>query len=375
MRIYTIWVLVGLLSFSTPSFSQEIVLQGKLGSHPILMVLYISDADDSVIGQYAYNNKLISIHLEGKSLNHLTEFKLPPRIDDWGKAENYTLEPHAIFKGEFHDNHYKGVWKRVNNQVDLAFDLTEVEDKRANTNNSDFFNTLIAKQIRFTPLGEEIYHANGLITQQYEEAITKTINSRFVDLGNEGAQKNINQLLENKHKEAVMDSIWCLSDGYSDAKSAVGHTMDYPDFEINHYHPPLLEISYSASIYCGGAHPSNFYNITVIDTSIGHTIDLKSLFNLYQDDDEILSNAFKSILLRHIDQDKTNECIYEDVESPDLYSLDFHLARKENHIGVKYIGLGHAMFVCELEDIATIPVIELKSLALPEAANYFSILK
>ena len=337
------------------------------------MVLYISnDPDDPVTGRYAYNNKLVSIHLEGKNLSQLTEFKLPPRIDDWEAVDNYTFEPHATFEGDLHEGRYKGIWQDVVGNTSLAFDVTEVE--QANED-SRLFDTLIAKQIRFIPLTNKTSHTNGLITQQYQEPITKTIHSRLVNLGNDDAQKSINQLLENNHKQAVMESIWCLSEGYSNASSAVGHIMDLPDFEVDHYHPPLLEISYSASIYCGGAHPSNFHDITVMDTSVGKAIDLKSLFSLYQNDGETLSDAFKSILLRYIDNDKTNECIYEKTDTPSLDSLDFHLAKAENYIGIKYMGLGHAMFVCELEDIATIPVVELKSLARPEAAHYFSVLK
>ncbi len=374
MRIYVqILSLCCLLSFNSLSFAQEIVLKGNLGPYPILMMLNISD--NGITGRYAYDNQLVSIYLEGKDLNHLTEFKLPPEIDDWDTANNYVFEPNAVFNGAFTSPHFKGFWTSVDSKIRLAFNLTTIEDNRIDADSNSFFDYLIAKQIHFNPLAKETHHANGLITQHYQEPITQIINSRILNLGNNNGRENINQLLENNHKQAVELSIWCLSEAYINARDAVGYVMDHPDFETDFYHPPLLEISYSGSIYCGGAHPSNFYNITVIDTAVGHAIDLKSLFNIYQDDDETLSDVFKSILLRHIDQDKTNECLYEGGDVPNLGSLDFHLAFKENHIGVKYIGLGHAMFVCELDDIATIPVIELKSLARSDADNYFSVLK
>ena len=41
-------------------------------------------------------------------------------------------------------------------------------------------------------------------------------------------------------------------------------------------------------------------------------------------------------------------------------------------MAVKFISLGYAMFDCELDDIANIPVTELKSFSLPEAVKCFS---
>ena len=363
---------IGALLISGLSSSEELVFKGFIGKYPILMELNISD--DDVTGRYAYHNRLIAIHLEGKGLHHLTEFKLPPRLDDWEAAEAYELEANATFSGELINGRYQGEWMQVGRKMGLAFNLVQIKPSQRDEESESIFDSLIRQQMSFNPIAKSMIHYDDsiLVTQNYIEPITQNTLPRFITMGDGDAKVKINQFLARVHTRDVQSSLWCLAEGYSDPSDSVGHKLEDSQLIVEYYAPPLLEVSFSGSFYCGGAHPSNVYSVINFDTESGEAIELQSLFNVYKDDSDsaTLSDDFKLVLLKYID--KGHQCLENmSIDEFDLDDIEFHITT-ENHVAIKFISLGHAMFVCELDDIANIPVIALKQFALPEAAKYFS---
>ena len=363
---------IGALFISGLSLSEELVFKGFIGKYPILMELNISDND--VTGRYAYHNRLIAIHLEGKGLHHLTEFKLPPRLDNWEEAEAYELEASATFSGELINERYQGEWMQVGRKMGLAFNLVQIKPSQRDEESESIFDSLIRQQMSFNPIAKSMVHSDNhiLVTQNYIEPITRNTLPRFITMGDDDAKVKINEFLEEEHARDVQTSLWCLAEGYTDPSDSVGHKLEDSQLIVEYYAPPLLELSFSGSFYCGGAHPSNVYSVINIDTESGEELELTSLFAIYKDESEstALSDEFKSILLKHID--KGYQCLEEmSMDEFDLAYIEFHIT-KENYVAVKFASLGHALFACELDDIANIPVTELKQFALPEAAKYFS---
>ena len=370
--------LLCLVLFSSTALSDTFVLKGSVGKYPILMELSIGE-DDTVTGRYAYNGKLIAIHLEGKDLQHLTEFKLPARMDSWEEAREYEFEPNAVFNGALRDQHYTGIWTIVGRQKGLAFDLAVVTDSRSDRDKDayyDLFDFLISQQMQFNATGD-VQHADGhkMALESYEEPVTGVTGVRLANLKSKQAQAKINQALKTRHKSNVEASLWCLAEGYVNAESSVGHAMESPYFEILYYGESLLEIAESSTTYCGSAHPSHYYNLRLFDTETGEQVDLTAMFTVYDEDDagrESISPEFETVLLKYLD--KGHQCIMEEAVSElSNNSIALHMTQ-DNTVSVKFDSMGHAAFVCELDDIAVIPIEALRDLALPAAAKYFPML-
>jgi len=146
------------------------------------------------------------------------------------------------------------------------------------------------------------------------------------------------------------------------------------DMRVEYDRKPFLLLSYSGSIYCGGAHPNNYYDQYLFDLRSGEEIALRDLFAIYRKDkegDEKIDPRFKKLLLKYRVAKKGDDCYHEE---DSYYSFVLYPASC-NRIAVRLTGMGHAAFACELEPIARIPVREMKPLALPAAYRYYPSLR
>ena len=167
-----------------------------------------------------------------------------------------------------------------------------------------------------------------------------------------------------------------MSEGYVNAENSVGHVLEPSYIKLLYYSKSLLEIVNSGSVYCGGAHPSNYYNLSLFDADTGESVDLTALFTVYSEDEkgrQSLSAEFETVLLKYLDQG--HHCIIDEVVGElSNNTIALHMTQ-ENTVAVKFESMGHAAFVCELDDIAVIPIDALRDLALPGAVKYFPMLK
>ena len=348
MKVFIISLMV-LFSFVNAS-----VLKGKIDRYTVLMLL---DEDRKI---YSYKGHLVGIKLISKGDKKLCEYKL---------GEEEEQEVTACFYGELKEKTFSGVWRKLGSKKGLKFNLKVLtppksKNKYAETYTSEeFYYDLVEKGIKFKDI-KKIKKIKSLKTTAKLELVTQIKRARVV-LKNKNVQNKINAYLDNLHKEEVIKQIYCI-DGveYLTTKDMLDEIGD--DMEVEYNKKPFLLLSYSGSISCEGAHPNNYYDQYLFDINSGKEIDLVSMFNIYDVKRENTNPKFKELISRYLEED-AKDC-YDKNANYQSFAL---YPAKGKKLKVRLQGMGHAMFACESEPIAYIPIKELKPLAKNKAFDYF----
>jgi len=347
------------------------VYEGTLGHYPIRMQLEHNTRTGAYYGRYTYRGKLLSIPLRGSSLHNLCE-PAPHQKED-------TFTPLACFDGRLTGTLFHGTWGKVGSRHSLPFRLSlltpvkTMNDDGDSCTDDEYYADLNRAEIRFKPL-QGIHRQKGLASRRYTEPVTHVVRSRVI-LADKPVQTRINHTLKDLHRSDVMQSLEYMDDGYihiPETNSGIGRSSmrEGEDFRVEYYHPPFLLLSYAGSIYCGGAHPYNYYDHYLFDLHTSKTISLNDLFDFYtvtSDGEASLTPAFQTVLEKHL-IDEQKEC-YEETGYFEAYPAE------KNRIALFPIGLSHAMFACATEPVAFIPLKEIAPFAKPGTQKYFPMLK
>jgi len=342
------------------------VYEGLLGKYPIRMLL----SDEAPYeGTYTYYGKLLSIPLEGESLSKLCE-------PTWHEKREI-FKPFACFYGKIMGDVFRGKWQKVGSKQSLSFKLTrlvvpQVEDEYgASYNDELFYNKRLLEEMKFKKL-PRAHQEKELTLVPYIEPITKVIRSR-IELADKTVQKRINRTLQGIHSDDVLTSLECINEGYIETGNGIGKSVmrEGGDVHVKYNHNPFLLLSYGGSIFCGGAHPSNYYDLYLFDSRTGERIYLEEMVSIYHEDENeyrSINPVFKILLESYLlREDEVNENCYshEDNSNFLLYPS------KYSKVSVYLTGMGHAGFVCETEPIALIPIEKLMPFILPKYQAYF----
>ena len=364
MKIFL--TIIVFLFFPLKAFAQTWVFQGKIGDLPVVMEL--NSNEGKLVGRYAYKKNLVGIHLQGDSFDKLKEAKFPKREHDGEKEKLYTMSCNARFRGRLKKGVYSGTWRLLKNKKELKFKLKVLSDGK------DAYEKTINKWMRFQrrrkkDVKDKTHTAKALA---YAERTTSVIGYQFSNLEHKKAQKKINAFLRAHHQKSVQESHECIEAGYFDVSPAVGHNMmkGAESFDFRIYENRLIEISFSGSVYCGGAHPSNYYTTHTFDLRTGKKVDLNSLFTMYTStrDTNTLTPYFLNLLKKY--RVEKHNCLDGVMEENEIDDVELNISKK-GFISARLIGMGHAAFVCELDSLAFIPLKALRKIARPDAKSYF----
>ncbi len=346
------------------------IYEGVLGKYPIRMLL----SDDAPYeGKYTYKGKLLSIPLEGESLGALCE-------PIWHEKEG-VFKPSACFSGELKGDVFSGKWQKVGSKKSLSFKLMrlvvpKVEDTYGESYNDElFYNELLLKEMKFKKLSS-VHRDKGLTFIPYIEPITKVMRRQIV-LENKGVEKRINKTLKKLHRSDVLTSLECIDRGYIQKENGTGESVmtQGGDIQVEYHQSPFLTLSYRGSLFCGGAHPNNYYNRYVFDTRTGEEIqfdEIVSLYNTDENNEESISPAFQTFLERYVlKQNEEAEGCYG---TEDIHNYFLLYPTKDKKMAIYLSGMGHASFVCETEPIALVPMEKLTPFILPQYRAYFKAL-
>jgi Deacetylase PdaC len=194
----------------------------------------------------------------------------------------------------------------------------------------------------------------------------------------------INTLLENEHRAAVASARQCqeyLPGQRLDEIKTGKATEAENKFEVVYVNPQLLSMTESGSIFCGGAHPSNFtrsmnFDLTTVERlferetndSASSPLSEKNLGRIFklntQKDRENFNSFWWSLWLQAAAKATKDDPYCEDGSMNDRpmaeRSADFHFTPKG--LAVRRTNYGHAMSVCLFQNYnpLTIPWADLK---------------
>jgi hypothetical protein len=174
--------------------------------------------------------------------------------------------------------------------------------------------------------------------------------------------------------------------------------FDEQTIEVSYLSPKLMSWTESGSLFCGGAHPENFTRSYTLDVAKGAPLDLSRIFKgwvahksgeadgpaidlaiaragapdayVWGPDKALV--AFVDAHREKQDTETEKDCGLEDLVAT---NLAIRFARGERGVlGERVVfaleGLPHVIAACE-GDLFDMPIIELKALLTPEAAEYF----
>ncbi len=346
------------------------VYEGMLGKYPIRMLL---NDDAPYEGKYTYKGKLLSIPLEGENFRQLCE-------PVWHEKEG-KFKPFACFSGQIKGDVFSGKWQKIGSRKSLSFKLMrlavpKVEDEYGESYNDElFYNALLLKEMKFQKLSN-VHHDKGLTFTPYIEPVTKVIRSQIV-LEDKVVQNHINETLRTIHSSDVLTSLECIDSGYIETENGTGKSVmtEGGDVHVEYYQAPFLILSYRGSLFCGGAHPNNYYNRYIFDIRTGKEIrfyEMLSLYNRDENGEESVKPAFQTLLESYLVRE-TEE--YESCYNADDTHIRFLLYPvNSTKMALFLTGMGHAGFACETKPIALVPMEKFTPFILSQYQAYFKIL-
>ncbi|UVK40673.1 hypothetical protein LHFGNBLO_002164 [Mesorhizobium sp. AR10] len=204
---------------------------------------------------------------------------------------------------------------------------------------------------------------------------------RIVELSGDTSAEAANALLHNRHRHASLGALSCAALRYAGFhENGPIDTMDdgslggYEDStsEVTSLTPQLMSWRESGSLFCGGAHPTNYSEAYVMDVRRGVLLGLQDIFS-----DTVDGKPGPSLIAfiaerRKKPTDQTQIDFEAECGTNDL--VDDYLAASLKRDGDKQLlvfrlqGLPHAIQACG-DDVLELPVSEAQDLFKPEFAR------
>jgi hypothetical protein len=394
---------VALLSLATTALADPVTYSGKLGSTDIV-VEFTADpakADKSLGGRYFYRGKGIDIPLQpgntksGKAIV-LNEEEVC-RADKCGEGQAAPIGATWSLSASSDGKTLTGTWKakkslplrleRVASRPQPAdYDPTSLGLYRFSdeTFYEDHYVTKEASPYDYLRLE---YPVNDGAEQGWPDARwrfvtdprTKFDRPRVVAVEG-GSVDAVNETLQKDHWVESLSALSCAALQYSGFHD--GPPVDSTDdgtlggwddtsASVTFLSPKLLSWTEGGSVWCGGAHPSNFTTFTNIDIASGKKLSLEDIFT-----DVVEGKPGQSLVsfvrlkrekpTEQTEIDYQNECGIDDLIAEYL-DVRFQRDGDEETVIFGLTGLPHVINACG-DDVLSMPVSDAKSLFKPEFA-------
>ena len=388
MRLFST-VLLSLLAL--PAAAQTVrqdVYEGTIGKSPVVLeiVTYREGQKTRRAGQYFYSKYRTPIALTaGKTALTFTESDPACFEAECAPAATLTLSP--VGKG------LSGTWQATRKPTRIPVTLKPVaardyrltdtsslasapwdEDDKLASGGNPFLQRLYDTDLTNGPetragsVGYRMVTHTGTgvryirLTQHPDPAMLKAVNLRL-DVRRYQYQSGALECAEMRKENDQIEGFG----GYEDIEVKVAHLT-----------PALMFVEEAGSIYCGGAHPNNFWDLKGYDLKTGGKLDMNRLLKLYDTPpgwkagDETPETAQFAALKAKLKPTSPwfvggadiADCLAEDV------GYDYSLSFNAKGLVFSLTDLPHVMGAC-MGEYYVVPYAELKALWRPEAKAYF----
>lgn len=209
---------------------------------------------------------------------------------------------------------------------------------------------------------------------------TKFPRPRIADLAGDVDFDAANDLLRERHWSDSEQALSCMSQQYAGFQEygpvpgGSDGTLGYYDetsSEVLALTPKLMTWSESGSVFCGGAHPTNFWYKLTMDVATGEMLGLGDMFT------DVVEGVPGPTLQKFVKdtREKPSDKVGIDFEAEcgtdDLISQNLAASLKRDGDGLRIVfglqGLPHAIQACG-DDFLELPVAEVMPLLKPEFA-------
>jgi hypothetical protein len=393
------------------SAAERHVYQGELeGAGTIVMELEADETPGKYKGRYFYPRHGVDIPLSGTagalieptSLLELTGNIYGPNDFD-GPAFDH---PVAIWNGNIDAAGFRGQWEDTKKNRKRHFNLQHIasydpdivkpdaietisENIAGGISTSVAGNAMIDMQqspyeyLKLTkhsvPIGEAMGNAS-LAIQMWQDPRTKLHYPRLIRHPDANVLTRVNLLLEQRHWQMNLAALECAATRYTSTgpESGTLGAYDEENIHVNFLSKAIISISESGSIFCGGAHPNNHYDLANFDLIRGEYLDWNRIMHAYipgEYGNQIASEPLRGFIEKASSNPKylLNTSIdgedYSCAEVlPEYLALSFAVPDK---LSFNVSGIGHAMGVC-LGPQLEVPFKKIKPLLKPTAKAYLS---
>ncbi|HEV7252781.1 MAG TPA: hypothetical protein VGN97_06735 [Mesorhizobium sp.] len=208
----------------------------------------------------------------------------------------------------------------------------------------------------------------------------------------------LNEGLAALKLQSALPSFGCLSAVYhgfgwfnEDAQGGDGYEGGGTSVTVDHLSPRLMALTESGSFWCGGAHPSNFSEHSLLDARTGQPVIPETFlrgwqatgrdgepvdpatydnsdYSLVQGPNEELVAFVRERRRKQFDAEQEESCFYDE-----LVATNLAVTVKGESLVFTLQDLPHAIAACK-EDLLEIPLADARPLLTDEAAAHFPVL-
>lgn len=208
----------------------------------------------------------------------------------------------------------------------------------------------------------------------------------------------LNQGLAALRLQSALPSFGCLSAVYhgfgwfnEDAQGGDGYDGGGTTVTVDHLSPRLMALTEDGSFWCGGAHPTNFSEHSLLDARTGERVVPETWLRGWQVlgrdgepvDPATYDNSDHSLMQRPSEElvafvqerrvkfgpEAEDSCFYDE-----LLATNLAVTVKGENLVFTLQDLPHAIAACK-EDLLTIPLAEARPLLTDEGAAYFPVIE
>jgi hypothetical protein len=146
---------------------------------------------------------------------------------------------------------------------------------------------------------------------------------------------------------------------------------------VEYLSPTVMGWRESGSIFCGGAHPSNFSNTRAIDVTRGITLDMGRIFRGWRNVSGWPTRTLDAEIIAYVreNRDKSDPERDRECGTDDLIAEHLTISFKQGDRAVFGLeGLPHVIAACE-DSLVDVPLADVRHLLTPAAEEYFPSLR
>lgn len=388
--------------------ASRIVYSGTLqGAGEVVMELDSQPADGVVKGRYFYPRHGVDIPLQGTPQALAEPMTHQAAVDTGWNPQASPPPAAATWKGERDAQGYRGTWTDARSGKTRGFSLKRVAeydpeqtapgavqavteaisggrgsgvDAGADINARSAPYETLKLAGHAVPAGEEV-GAGAAAYRMWRDPRTGFVYPRLARHPNAQTLQRVNHLLEQRHWQMSLAALACKASVYENGSWGAGTLGGYDEesVQVTWLSSALLTVTESGSLFCGGAHPDNHFDLYTYDLLRGEYLDWNRVFPAYVAG-EYSQSAPSPALLKIVDRARQKMAAAarsqrgrQDVDRegcsdvwPEFLALG---AQAPGALSLSVSGVGHAMGVC-LGTYAAVPFKDLEPYLAPGGRAY-----